>query len=216
MPVAEHHEISMVATQRIVRMAVFASGAGSNARQIISHFHNHPLIRVAAIVCNKPNAGVIQVAESAGIPVIMIERARFFHGDGYIRELQEKKIDFIILAGFLWKIPTSVLEAFPNRIINIHPALLPDYGGKGMYGHFVHEAVIADRRSQSGITIHYVDEVYDHGRIIFQASCDILESDTPEILAEKVQQLEHHWYPVWIEKMIVSENIVKKNEQPLS
>ena len=125
-----------------------------------------------------PNAGVLKIAAKENIPTLIIEKEKFFRGHAYIKELKEKQIDFIVLAGFLWKLPAALIKAYPDRIINIHPALLPKYGGKGLYGHYVHEAVIANKEKESGITIHYVDEIYDHGKIIFQAKCAIMENDT--------------------------------------
>lgn len=184
------------------KIAIFASGAGSNAQKIIDHFRNHPSIRVSLIVCNKPGAGVLSIAEKEGIPYILIEKENFFRGNAYVEELKEAGINFIVLAGFLWKIPTKLIEAFPHRIINIHPALLPKYGGKGMYGAFVHEAVIAAGDKESGITVHYVDEEYDHGNTILQVSCVIDEHDTAASVAEKVHALEHAHFPKIIEKVI--------------
>jgi phosphoribosylglycinamide formyltransferase-1 len=194
-----------------VKLAIFASGAGSNAQNIIEYFRHHDFIKIGLIVCNNPLAGVLAIAEKEKIPSLLIEKARFFNGDGYLETLAEKGIGFIVLAGFLWKVPLSLIRAFNGRIINIHPALLPGYGGKGMYGKHVHEAVIRDKKKESGITIHYVDEVYDHGNIIFQAKCGLDENDTPGSLAEKIHLLEHRWFPEIIEKSIVSENIVKRS-----
>ena len=170
-------------------IAIFASGAGSNAQEIIRYFNGHHSIRVGLVVTNKPEAGVVQVASTAGIPVLTIEKERFFRGDGYVPELQTAGIDFIVLAGFLWKVPDTLVEAYRNRMINIHPALLPAYGGKGMYGSRVHEAVIAAGEKQSGISIHFVDEVFDHGKVIFQASCDVLPDDSASSLAERINGL---------------------------
>lgn len=184
------------------QIAIFASGAGSNAARIIDRFRHHPSIKISLIVCNKPDAGVLNIAAKEHIPVLLIEKERFFRGDAYVGQLQELTIDFIVLAGFLWKIPSALVQAFRGRIINIHPALLPKYGGKGMYGRLVHEAVIAAREKESGISIHYVDELYDHGQIIFQASCSIGENDTPETLAQKVHLLEYEHYPRIIEKIV--------------
>jgi len=186
----------------MIQLAIFASGTGTNAQQIIQHFNGHEAVRVALVVSNKPGAGVIQVAAMANIPVLIIEKDRFFNGDAYTAELQERGIDFIVLAGFLWKIPSRLIAVFTNRIINIHPALLPKYGGKGMYGHFVHDAVIAAGEKESGISIHYVDEWYDHGNIIFQARCTIDEKDDAESLARKIHLLEHTHYPAVIEKTV--------------
>ncbi|MFT3948954.1 MAG: phosphoribosylglycinamide formyltransferase [Agriterribacter sp.] len=183
------------------RLALFASGAGSNAQKIIDFFRNDATVEIALIVSNKHTAGVLQIAEREKIASFVIEKGKFFNGDAYVEELKQNNIDWIILAGFLWKVPVALIQAFPGRIINIHPALLPKYGGKGMYGHFVHEAVIAAGEKQSGITIHYVDELFDHGAHIFQAHCDIEPGDTPETLAKKVQVLEHTYFPEVIKKL---------------
>lgn len=185
-----------------MNIAIFASGAGTNAARIIEHFNNHPRIRIALIVSNKSGAGVITVAKNAGIATLIIHKERFFRGDGYVEELAIAGIDFLVLAGFLWKVPLSLLQAFAGRIINIHPALLPAYGGKGMYGQYVHTAVIENREVESGITIHYVDEVYDHGDIIFQARCAVLPGDTSDSLARRVHQLEHQHYARVIEGVL--------------
>lgn len=183
-------------------IAIFASGAGSNAQKIIDHFKNSDKARVTLILCNKPGAGVFQIAERENIPSILIDKTQFFHSDHYVKELQQAKIDFVVLAGFLWKVPANLVQAFPNSIINIHPALLPKYGGKGMYGHFVHEAVIAAGESESGITIHFVNEKYDDGAHILQEKVVITPEDTPLTLALKVQQLEHQWYPLIVERLL--------------
>jgi formyltetrahydrofolate-dependent phosphoribosylglycinamide formyltransferase len=185
-----------------INIAVFASGAGSNARAIINHFKNSAAVKIALIVSNKPEAGVLKIAEKENIPSLIIEKEKFFRGNAYVDELKEKGIDFIILAGFLWKVPSALIKAYPNKIVNIHPALLPKYGGKGMYGAHVHEAVIANKEPESGITIHYVDELYDHGSIILQAKCDVAENDTPESLAGKIHVLEHKHYPTAIETLL--------------
>jgi formyltetrahydrofolate-dependent phosphoribosylglycinamide formyltransferase len=190
-------------SQVVIKVAIFASGAGSNAQKIIDHFRNHPSIKIALIVCNKPGAGVLTIAERENIPSLLIEKEKFFRGNAYTGELKEKHIDFIILAGFLWKVPTQLIAAYPQRIVNIHPALLPNYGGKGMYGNFVHEAVIAANDKQSGISIHYVDELYDHGKLIFQATCDIEPAETAGSLAQKIHALEHAHYPVILEKVLL-------------
>lgn len=190
-------------------IAIFASGAGSNARQIILHFKHHTQIRVSLIVCNKPGAGVITIAEQEGIPLLLISREEFFHGDAYVPILKKYQINYIILAGFLWKIPPSLIEAFAGKIVNIHPALLPRYGGKGMYGQHVHEAVLASGDHESGISIHYVDELYDHGQLIFQARCPVEPGDSPQSLAEKIHRLEHQHYPHVIEELILQEVTAK-------
>jgi formyltetrahydrofolate-dependent phosphoribosylglycinamide formyltransferase len=189
--------------KRQTRLAILASGTGSNAQKIIDHFRDQPSIKIELIVCNNPSAGVLQIAQKENIPAIVIEKDKFFRSDAYIKELEEKQIDWIVLAGFLWKIPDILIKEFSGKIINIHPALLPKYGGKGMYGHVVHEAVIAAKEKESGITIHYVDEIYDHGKIIFQARCPVLENDTPQTLAERIHKLEHEHYPEVIERLMV-------------
>ena len=197
----------------MINLAVFASGAGSNAKKIIEHFRHHPDVRVALIACNKQGAGVLDIAKTAGIPYLLIEKEFFFRGDAYVPDLQKSGIHWVILAGFLWKLPTALLTAYPGRIINIHPALLPDYGGKGMYGGFVHQAVLDAKEAQSGITIHYVDEHYDHGDVIFQASCSVEKEDTPETLATKVHQLEHQHYPKVIEDVALGKVIKRKGDE---
>lgn len=196
------------------KIAIFASGAGSNAKKIIEHFKGDKEISISLIVCNKPDAGVLNIASDFHIPVLMIEKNLFSNGNGYVDELKNAGIDFIVLAGFLWKIPEVIIHAFRNRIINIHPSLLPKYGGKGMYGSKVHKAVIAAGEKQSGITIHYVDEHYDNGDVIFQATCPVFENDTPDTLAEKIHKMEHENFPRIIKecvnKMIAEE---KRNEK---
>ncbi len=189
----------------IKRIAIFASGAGSNAAKIIEHLNHQPHIQVALIVCNKPGAGVIQIAASHQIPVLMIEKEKFFRGNAYVDEIKHRgEIDFIVLAGFLWKVPAALIQAYPNRIINIHPALLPKYGGKGMYGMHVHEAVINAGEKESGITIHYVNEHFDEGETIFQARCEVTKEDTPETLAQKIHQLEHTHFPKIVERVVLA------------
>ncbi|MDB5202295.1 MAG: formyltetrahydrofolate-dependent phosphoribosylglycinamide formyltransferase [Ferruginibacter sp.] len=183
-------------------LAIFASGAGSNARRLIEHFQSNPDVNINLIVCNKPDAGVIQIAKDHHIEVCMIERETFFSGTGYVDVFKKHHTDWIILAGFLWKIPPALIAAFPNRIVNIHPALLPKYGGKGMYGKRVHEAVIDHNETESGISIHFVDEFYDHGKLIFQARCPVTPEDTADTLAEKIHQLEHLHYPIELQKLL--------------
>jgi phosphoribosylglycinamide formyltransferase-1 len=191
------------------RIAIFASGAGSNAQKIIEKAglpqssaqesgKSLPIYKVSLIVCNKPGAGVIRLAAKENIPVLMIEKDPFFRGEAYVGELKAAGIDYIILAGFLWKIPLALIAAYPNKIINIHPALLPKYGGKGMYGMHVHKAVVENQEAESGITIHYVDELYDHGQIIFQATCPVYKEDTADTLAQRIHALEHLHFPAVI------------------
>lgn len=184
-------------------IAVFASGAGSNAKKIIEHFTNNSTVRVALIVCNNPQAGVLNIAADNNIPVVMVNRKGFVEDTITLNELQLHNIDLIVLAGFLWMVPKYLIEAYPNSIINIHPALLPKYGGKGMYGENVHKAVIEAGEKESGITIHYVDEHYDNGDIIFQATCEVKPGDTPQALAQRIHALEHEHYPTVIEKLLL-------------
>jgi len=186
----------------MIKIAVFASGKGSNAQQIIQYFKGDNRVEISLIVASKKEAGVLDIAKTHEIPAIILDKKTFLSTDEYVVFLKEKEIDFIVLAGFLWKIPANLIQAFPQKIINIHPALLPNYGGKGMYGHFVHEAVIAAKEKQSGITIHYVDELYDHGAAVFQAFCDITEEDTADTLAEKIHLLEYKHFPAVIEKVL--------------
>lgn len=192
----------LIVNTKVINIAIFASGAGSNAQQIINYFSSSALIKIALIVCNNPQAGVLSVAAKANIPYLLIDREHFFNGDHYSAELQKSKIDFIVLAGFLWKVPEQLIKKYPRRIINIHPALLPKYGGKGMFGNYIHEAIIAAKEKESGITIHYVDELYDHGEIIFQTKCTIEDTDTADKLSKKIQMLEHQHYPVIIDTTV--------------
>jgi formyltetrahydrofolate-dependent phosphoribosylglycinamide formyltransferase len=188
-------------------IAIFASGAGSNAQKIIEYFKNREDAgKVALVVCNKPGAGVLDIAKKNTIDTLLIEKDTFFNSDTYIHELQKRGISFIVLAGFLWKIPSSLIKAYPNKIINIHPALLPKYGGKGMYGNHVHETVIAAGEKESGISIHYVDELYDHGSIVFQTTCPIEDKETAHSLAQKIHVLEHQHYPRVIEEVLKMQN----------
>lgn len=197
--------------QKKIHLAIFASGAGSNAQKIINYFNPaNKVAKVVLIVCNNAKAGVLKIAEKENIPSIIIERNKFYE-DGLLPELKNYKIDFIVLAGFMWKVPVQLIQAYPNKIINIHPALLPKYGGKNMYGNFVHEAVLKAGEKESGITIHYVDEIYDNGKIIFQAKCKVDENETAESLAKKIHTLEHSHYPMIIEKIL--QDILQKQNQ---
>ena len=182
-------------------LILFASGAGSNAKAIIEYFKKNELARVALIVCNKPNAGVIHIANEENIPVLMIDKS-WTQNENFLNELTKYEPDLLVLAGFLWKIPEAVVRHFEDRIINIHPALLPKYGGKNMYGNNVHQAVIAANETESGITIHYVNEVYDEGKIILQAHCRVLQNDDCESLASRIHKLEHYFYPRVIEFLL--------------
>lgn len=181
-------------------LVIFASGSGSNAENIIRYFAEKPGFRVKKIYCNVPDAYVLERAKKYNVPTQVFNRAEFRNPDIILRQLQEEGTDFIILAGFLWLVPPCITNAYPNRIVNIHPALLPAYGGKGMYGHHVHEAVLAAGEKESGITIHYVNEHYDSGDIIFQATCPVLPDDTPDTLAARVHELEYAHFPRVIEE----------------
>lgn len=182
-------------------IVIFASGAGSNARAIIDHFRQNGKAHVSLIVSNKANAGVLDIAKSEHIPFLIVDRNTF--GEAMMLEqLTDLKPSLIVLAGFLWKIPESVIHAFRGRIVNIHPALLPKYGGKGMYGHHVHDAVISNKEKQSGITIHHVDEVYDNGATIVQACCEIHPGYSADTLAGNIHRLEHFYYPRTIEFLL--------------
>lgn len=183
------------------RIVIFASGAGSNARRIIEYFKGSAT-EVALIVCNKPGAGVTQVAREAGVPLLLIGRERFFSGDAYLPELRAVAPSLLVLAGFLWKVPQPLIEAFPRQIVNIHPALLPKFGGQGMYGQYVHEAVLQAGEMESGITVHYVDGHYDQGDIIFQTGCPVMDKDGPAQLAARIHELEHIYYPQVIEGLL--------------
>jgi folate-dependent phosphoribosylglycinamide formyltransferase PurN len=207
-----------------VHIAIFASGAGSNARKIIEYFEGagskstSSQVKVSIIVCNVPDAGVLAIAKEKGIPTLLINKNEFA-ATGYVESLHNADIQFIVLAGFLWKVPEVLVRAYQpgmkidgalvngkenvsKGIINIHPALLPKYGGKGMYGSRVHEAVIAAGEKESGITIHWVNEHYDEGGIIFQATCEVVSGDTPETLADKIHELEHAHFAPTIAKLL--------------
>jgi formyltetrahydrofolate-dependent phosphoribosylglycinamide formyltransferase len=188
------------------RLAVFASGNGSNALNIITYFENHPGISVNLLVCNKPEAAVIAKARSRNVEVLLIQKRDLEDSNSCLAALQKRGITHIILAGFLLKVPPVLIRAFPGRILNIHPALLPKFGGKGMFGQHVHEAVIAQKEKESGITIHVVDEQYDHGPTVFQARCEVKPGDTPESLAASIHALEQQYYPAVIESYIQKQN----------
>lgn len=183
-------------------IAILASGTGSNAQKIVDYFFDKRDIVVSLIVSNKQEAGVLNIGRAASIDTLVVNRNSFYSSTDLLVELDKRNIDFIVLAGFLWLIPVYLVQHYPNRIINIHPALLPKYGGKGMYGHFVHEAVHLAKDTHSGITIHYVSEKYDEGSIVFQERCEILPSDQPEDIAKKVQILEHTHYPIVIDQLV--------------
>jgi phosphoribosylglycinamide formyltransferase 1 len=184
-------------------IAIFASGEGTNAQRIIDYFRDSDLITVAMVVSNNPEANVLKRAANEHIPVLIAGRKSFYESNEVIQGLKEAGIHLIVLAGFLWMIPDSLIKAFPKRIINIHPALLPKFGGKGMYGMNVHRAVIGSKEEESGISIHYVNEHYDEGEIISQHKCMVSKNDTPEMLAKKIRELEHEFFPKVIERLLL-------------
>lgn len=184
------------------RIAIFASGSGSNAQKIMEHFKYSPDAEVSLVLSNNPEAYVLQRADNFEIPSHVFDRQEFYNTDHVIQMLKNLQIDLIVLAGFLWLVPDSLLKAFPNKIINIHPALLPKYGGKGMYGDRVHQAVLANKEEEHGITIHFANEHFDEGEIIYQARFRIEPSDTLDIIKFKGQQLEHQHFPKVIEGLL--------------
>ena len=183
------------------RLSIFVSGNGTNLQRIAEYFADNKDVEIVNVVCNNPKAYSIERAKKLGIPLRMINREEF-KSETFVKEMLDLRIDLIVLAGFLWKIPENLVKAFPKKIVNIHPALLPKYGGKGFYGEHVHEAVVAAKEAFSGITIHYVDEVYDNGEIILQAYVALSEKETPDSLAAKIHQLEQAYFPVVIEQLI--------------
>ena len=191
----------------MMNLAVFASGNGSNAENIITHFSGSATAAVKLVISNKADAYVLERARAKGVPSIVMPREELTGEtpSALLDTLQQHSIDYIILAGYLLKIPAALTESYKGRIINIHPALLPKFGGKGMYGMHVHRAVIEAREAESGITIHLVDAVYDNGKTLFQATCPVLPEDTPEQLATKIHVLEQTHFPTIIEKYITGE-----------
>jgi phosphoribosylglycinamide formyltransferase-1 len=183
-------------------IVLFASGNGTNVQSIAEYFAESKDVTIKLIVCNKPTAYVLERANNLHIDTLLINKNMFYESDRVRDTLQKIETDLIVLAGFLWLIPDNLINAFPNRIINIHPALLPKYGGKGMYGMHVHEAVVANGELYSGVSIHYVNQHYDEGNIIYQEKCPILKSDTAEEVAEKVHALEYSCYPKIIEQLL--------------
>jgi phosphoribosylglycinamide formyltransferase-1 len=183
-------------------IAIFASGTGSNATKIVEYFRDNENIKVSLIVSNKATAGVLEMAKANDIPTHLISRTDFYKTEDILKIFKVYSIDFVVLAGFLWLVPSYLVESFPNRIVNIHPALLPAYGGKGMYGMNVHRAVHAAKEKQSGMTIHFVNIKYDEGDIIFQAKTKLLATDTPEDIQKKVLKLEHKHYAELIDKIV--------------
>jgi len=184
------------------RIAIFASAGGTNAEEIIKYFRGHPAIEVVLLLCNNPEAYVLVRAQKFGIPSKVFSRKEFKESEVVLDWLKEKQVTHLVLAGFLWLIPEYLIKAFPDRIVNIHPALLPRFGGKGMYGTKVHEAVRQSGEKVTGITIHLVNEKYDEGQVLFQARCNVSATDTADQIATKVHQLEHASYPKVIENWI--------------
>jgi len=198
-----------------IPIAIFASGNGTNAENIISYLKtiSNLEISVSLIVTDKENAGIHDVAFKNNIPIFVIPKSDINVGAEILRHLKKHQIEFIVLAGYLKKIPTIILQAYEQNVINIHPALLPKYGGKGMYGKHVHEAIISNKETESGITIHYVDEIYDNGEIILQEKCSISENETAESLAKKIHQLEYKHYPEVIANLLKTKINVKKTNE---
>ena len=200
-----NHHFSLTLQLNFLQMkkiAIFASGSGSNAEHIANYFAKGNIARVEVIYCNNPKAFVIQRAANLRIPLVLFDREKFYATETILRDLNARNIDLIVLAGFLWLIPGNITRNFSERIVNIHPALLPSYGGKGMYGMIVHKAVIDAGETESGITIHLIDEVYDKGKTLLQVKCPVTIDDTPESLAQKVHQLEYEHFPKVIEKLL--------------
>jgi len=184
------------------KIAILASGSGTNAENLIRNFRTSPAGRVEIVLTNRPGSGVIGRSEALHVDTHVFNREQFYESDEIVDLLRDRGIDLVVLAGFLWLVPSRLLQAFEGRIVNIHPALLPAYGGKGMYGSRVHEAVVASGDKQSGITIHYVNQAYDEGNIIFQASCPVEQSDTAETLAARIHQLEYEHFPRVVEQLL--------------
>ncbi len=179
----------------MINIAIFASGSGTNAERLFDKFQDHPRGRVTVLLTNNPRAGATVRAERFGVPVVVFAKQHLTDTDAVLHCLREYSVDLIVLAGFLLKIPPTLIAAYPDRIVNLHPALLPAYGGKGMYGRHVHEAVVAAGETETGISIHYVNEHYDEGRLIRQKRCAVRPADSPEDVAAKVRRLEHEHYP---------------------
>ncbi|HET6545030.1 MAG TPA: phosphoribosylglycinamide formyltransferase [Chryseolinea sp.] len=185
------------------RIAIFASGSGTNAEAIIKYFKDHPLIKIELVLSNNPNALVLERAKKFAVPAKVFNREEF-SSDEVVKWLREYGITHVVLAGFLWLIPTSLLKSYPNEIINIHPALLPKFGGKGMYGMKIHELIRSLNETETGITIHLINEKYDEGPILYQGRCQVASTDTPKDIANKVHQMEYANYPLVIEQWILS------------
>ncbi len=183
-------------------IAIFASGTGSNAKKIIEYLNQNARITVSLIVSNNPSAKVLGMAKGKGIPTLLVTRKKLYENEDILKIFNEYSIDYVVLAGFLWLVPMCLVKAYENRMVNIHPALLPKFGGKGMYGMNVHKAVKEAGEKESGMTIHYVNEQYDDGSIVFQKSCTLTDDDTPQSIADKVLSLEHRYFPIIINKLV--------------
>lgn len=187
------------------RIIIFASGSGTNTQNIIEYFQQNKIVKVVLVLSNKEDAKVLERANTLNIPFLSFTKADLCTSNKVLDVLKKEMPDLIVLAGFLLKFPENILQVYPNKVINIHPALLPKYGGKGMYGSFVHESVLANNEAETGITIHYVNENYDEGAIIFQKSVFLTEGDTPETVASKVHKLEYKYFPKIIERVLFSD-----------
>lgn len=186
----------------IKRIAIFASGSGTNAQNIIEYFSDNESVIIDSLWSNNANAFALKRAEKHNVEAFVFTREQFTKTNEIVETLRNRKVDLIVLAGFLWLIPDNLIQNF--KLVNIHPALLPQYGGKGMYGMNVHKAVVENKENESGISIHYVNEKYDDGELIFQATCQVVETDTPEMVAQKIHELEHKHFPAVIEKVLQS------------
>lgn len=199
------------------RIVIFASGSGTNSQNIIEYFQRGKFAKVVHVLSNKKDAKVLKRCKSLNVATSSFTKSELLAEDGVLQLLQKERPDLIVLAGFLLKFPAHILRAFSNKVINIHPALLPKYGGKGMFGMHVHEAVVENKEQETGITIHFVNENYDEGQIIFQESVALSGSDTPEMVAHKVHELEHAFFPQVLETLLISEETVTttQNNDPL-
>lgn len=188
------------------RIVIFASGSGTNAENLIRYFNNKDLASVIQVLTNNPHARVLERCKDSEVSALSFNRIAFSESPDVLNILKASQPDLIVLAGFLWKFPDFILHEFPDKVINIHPALLPKYGGKGMYGKFVHDAVLAHKETETGITIHYVNEHYDEGAIIFQVKCEVMPSDTSETVAAKIHNLEMEHFPKVVERLLISQS----------
>ncbi|TPN87753.1 phosphoribosylglycinamide formyltransferase [Aquimarina algicola] len=193
------------------RIIIFASGSGTNAENIITHFQKQKTAEVTHVFSNNLRAKVLKRAHNLGVRALHFDRESFYDTNDVLNVLKDAQPDLIVLAGFLWKFPEKIISVFPEKVINIHPALLPKYGGKGMYGHHVHEAVVRNKEKESGITIHYVNENYDEGAIIFQEKTPITQNDAPEDVAKAIHQLEYKYFPIVIEKVLGLRKVIENN-----